>query len=125
MNSAINLGPVCSSNLVLRNHFSNCGEDLKIGHYNIQSFNTSSSTFKLNEIKNIFSGNVLDIVGLCETWLKPDILSQVVNIPGYDICRSDRPRPARAGGLRYLFQKVLNIKLYLNHKCMVHLRLCL
>lgn len=105
MNLFMNLGPVCSDNSIIRSHFLNFERELKIGHYNIHSFSTSSSTFKLSEIRNIFEGNVLDIVGLSETWLKSKILSEVVSIPGYNICRSDRPDSIRAGGVALLISK--------------------
>lgn len=111
MCSFVNLGPVCSNNSVLRNSLLNFRRELKIGHYNIQSFNISSSTFKLNEIRNILEENILDIVGLSETWLKPEILSETVNIPGYNICRSDRPRPTRAGGVALLISKNIKYKI--------------
>lgn len=110
MNRFINLGPVCSNSSVIRNNFINFERDLKIGHYNINSFSTSSSTFKLSEIRKIFEGNILDIVGLSETWLKPDMLSEMVNIPGYDICRSDRPRPKKAGGVALLISRRIKYK---------------
>lgn len=96
----INLGPVAHDNRYLRSSLGNALGDLKIGHFNCQSFCTSSRSSKLDEIRHILQDRILDVVGVSETWLKSTISSNVVSIPGYTLYRSDRPgrtRPAPTG----------------------------
>lgn len=59
---------------------------------------------------NVLSGNVPDIVGLSETWLKTETLTEPVNISSYDMCRSYRPTPVRAGGLALFISKSIKYK---------------
>lgn len=49
------------------------------------------------ELKDCLIQGNYDIVGISETWLKPDILNTMIDIQGYNIARGDRT--TRGGGL--------------------------
>lgn len=87
----LNLGPVSHDNMYLRSRLYNALNDLKIGHFNCQSFCTATRSSKLDEIRHILQDSILDVVGVSETWLKSYISSNVVAMPGYTLHRNDRP----------------------------------
>lgn len=100
MSISSNLGPVCSNNSVLCNSLSRSLDRISFGHINCQSIKPSSSSTKLDELKTIMSGSPLSIVGITESWLKPFVTDNAVNIPGYNICRNDR-LVGRGGGVAF------------------------
>ena len=52
--------------------------------------NCRSLVPKLDELREMVLTTNLDILGLCETWLKEEISDQELNIPGYQLFRRDR-----------------------------------
>lgn len=58
--------------------------------------NIQSLRPKLDELSLIMSNQALDLVCLTETWLTPEVESNLVNIPGFTLVRSDRI--SRRGG---------------------------
>ena len=71
---------------------------LKIVHLNVRSLIP-----KIEQLKLIFAHSNIDILTVSETWLKPTINTQVVDIPGYTCRRLDRDSnrsdKTRGGGL--------------------------
>lgn len=63
---------------------------LKIGHLNVRSLFTG-----FDEFQSLVLNNDLDIVGVTETWLSDNIVSDIVGIDGFKFYRKDR---ARTGG---------------------------
>lgn len=93
-----NIGNIVHDNLFLRSQLTDLKANLNIAHFNAQSFNVNPKSSKLSEIRNIVEDSLIDIVGVSETWLKPSILSNAVNITGFSLCRNDRPLH-RGGGV--------------------------
>lgn len=56
----------------------------------IASLNVRSLTSSFEAIKDYILMQIFDIIGLTETWLKPNIASNNVQIPGFHLFRSDR-----------------------------------
>lgn len=46
-------------------------------------YNIRSLLPKINQFKFVIYEDSFDITCLCETWLKPTIETQLINIPGY------------------------------------------
>lgn len=105
MNS--NLGIPVSDSYFIRSQL--IGNNVKAAHLNCTSFCIGSNSVKFDEIKNIVSGNFLDFIGFSETWLKPTISNDVVNIPGYKCVRSDRPN-RNGGGVALYIKNSINYK---------------
>ena len=59
---------------------------VKIGHLNIRSL-----LKKIDEIKILIHENSFDILAISETWLSDKIPNELVNIPGFNVYRKDRP----------------------------------
>lgn len=93
-----NIGPVVSNNSVLKTVLRPCEAQFNVGHWNCQSIKPSVNSVKFDELKSILCDSLLDVVGISETWLKSDVSSQAVEIPGYKFCRNDRSR-VRGGGV--------------------------
>lgn len=100
---------VFSDNRFLSSQLCNFSENLNIGHFNCQSFLLNRSSTKLNEIRSILQGNYLDVVGVSESWIKPYVSNDVIDMPGYVCHRSDRPE-GRGGGV------VLYVSSNITHK---------
>ena len=60
---------------------------LIIGHLNIQSLKPKLPELRA-VIKDVYGFHIL---GLCETWLSPNTPSRLLNVPGYQLYRADRP----------------------------------
>ena len=43
-----------------------------------------------------------DIIGICESWLTPDILDSEIQLAGYDLFRKDRINAKGSGVLLYI-----------------------
>ena len=73
----------------------------KISYLNCIYTNARSILSKLDELKLRMIQDNIDIVGITETWLHPDILDSELFINGYKMYRKDRKdfREARAGGV--------------------------
>lgn len=93
-----NIGPVVSSNSLLKTALYQFGNQFNVGHLNCQSIRPSLNSVKFDELKSILCNSLLDVVGISETWLKSDVSSLAVAIPGYKLCRNDRSR-VRGGGV--------------------------
>ena len=78
----------------------------------IQGYNPSASSvqrWKLEYLSNLiyFSGkNKFLVIGLTETWLKPNITDAQVNIEGYNVYRADRIKRDRGGALLYICKEI-------------------
>lgn len=97
---------VIHDNSFLCSRFNTVKDNLNIAHFNCQSFNLCERSSKLTEIRNIFEGSLLNIVGVSETWLKPEISTSKVNFAGYSCCRNDR-LVHRGGGVALYVSKNL------------------
>ena len=53
-------------------------------------WNVRSMWNKLDIIKQHISSSIPQFYGLSETWLKPNIPDNLINIPGYNLLRNDR-----------------------------------
>lgn len=120
-----NLGSIASDNCILKNCLSSSSENLNIGHINAQSLCPSNSNAKLEEFKATFFDSGLDIIGVSETWYKPDMFSQSLALPGYNLIRNDRPgnssqningQPKRAGGVCLYISNQLRYKIVFRGK---------
>ena len=59
---------------------------------------------KKDEIKILIHQNSFDILAISETWLSDKIPNELVNIPGFNVHRKDRP--SHGGGvLIYIFSR--------------------
>ena len=65
---------------------------VKIGHLNIRSL-----LKKIDEIRILIHQNSFDILAISETWLSDKIPNELVNIPGFNVYRNDRP--SHGGGV--------------------------
>ena len=86
----------------------------------VLSRNTKSLNVKLQNIRSLFrklafvetffvSENV-DICFFTESWLNTNISNSMINLPGYDIFRSDR-LDKRGGGVAIYYKNLLDVKL--------------
>ncbi|XP_037816391.1 uncharacterized protein LOC119606830 [Lucilia sericata] len=100
MNS--NLGTIIYDNSFFESQLRNYSNNLKIGHLNLQSFALGGTSTKLDELRNVLSNNLFDVVGITETWLTEYISSNSVYLPGYVICRNDRPGITGGGVALYV-----------------------
>lgn len=69
----------------IRNKFSNKKRCLKIAHINVENLTVHRESFV-----SLFQDSGFDIIAITETFLKPEILSLVYNLSGYDFIRHDR-----------------------------------
>lgn len=116
MNINNNLGLVVNDNSFLRTQLRNNNQNLNFAHLNCGSFNLCRNSVKLNEIRNIFEDSSLDIIGISETWLQSVILTNAVNISGYNCCRNDRPDKKKGGGVCFYVSKKLDYKIVFSSK---------
>lgn len=70
------------------------GSCLTIGLINIQSLKP-----KLLELADQLHNDRYDLMGICETWLRPSTPSRLLMLPGYRLCRADRPDGRGFGGV--------------------------
>lgn len=77
---------------------------LRACHVNCQSLMAHLDEFRL-----FFTNSKYDIICLSETWLKPTILDQIVELPGYQLLRCDRIG-RMGGGVALLLADTLNVK---------------
>ena len=70
------------------------GTGIMYGLINIQSVKP-----KLLELANVLHRQKIDILGLCETWLRPSIPGRLLVLPGYRLYRADRPDGRGYGGV--------------------------
>lgn len=75
----------------------------KIACLNIRSLYANHS-----QIEADFSGTKTFALCLTETWLKPNIKSHIVDIPGFDLIRLDRLSSKRGGGVACFINQGLN-----------------
>lgn len=110
MSSSDNLGPIVSGNSYLNTVLLPCQNHFKVAHLNCRSISPSANSIKLNELKSILSDNLFDAFALSETWLHDEISNRAVEIPGYKLCRNDRPSSRRGGGVGIYISKKLKYK---------------
>lgn len=113
----MNLGPTISDSSVIRSVLSGSENCLNVAHANCQSINPSTMSVKLDELRNILIDSHLHILGVSETWLKPEVTDRLAQIPGFTICRNDRPSGHAGGVCLYIsnglkFKKVYHTETY-------------
>ena len=88
----------CNTKTEIYNRKQNKG--VKIGHLNIRSL-----LKKIDEIKILIHQNSFDILAISETWLSDKIPNELVNIPGLNVYRKDRP--SHGGGVLIYIKETL------------------
>ena len=88
----------CNTKTEIYNRKQNKG--VKIGH-----LNTRSLLKKIDEIKILIHQNSFDILAISETWLSDKIPNELVNIPGFNVYRKDRP--SHGGGVLIYIKETL------------------
>ena len=88
----------CNTKTEIYNRKQNKG--VKIGHLNIRSL-----LKKIDEIKILIHQNSFDILAISETWLSDKIPNELVNIPGFNVYRKDRP--SHGGGVLIYIKETL------------------
>ena len=73
---------------------STTASQLRIGLLNIQSLKP-----KLLELSDLLRQNQVDLMGLCETWLRHTTPDRLLVLPGYRLFRVDRPDGSGYGGV--------------------------
>lgn len=84
----------------MTNNVSNRGNlkgSIKIAHVNVENLRVHRENFV-----NCFQSNVYDIIGVSETFLKPQLLSEPFQLPGYSFVRHDREGKEGGGVAVYL-----------------------
>lgn len=112
-----NLGPIISGNTHINSTLLPYPNQFKVAHMNCRSISPSASTVKLDELRSILNGNIFDVFAVSESWLNKFTSNRAVEIPGYRICRNDRPYPSRGGGVAIYISK--RIKFRLVHKLLI------
>ncbi|XP_046395714.1 uncharacterized protein LOC124162953 [Ischnura elegans] len=77
---------------------------LKLSHVNAQSLLAHFEEFKL-----YYHTNVVHVIGVSETWLKPSVTSNVVSLPDFTLYRNDR-ETKRGGGVGLYIHSSLKSK---------------
>lgn len=70
-----------------------------------RSINPRKSKGKIDEVRSILRGGILNVVGVSETWLKGYISSKVISVNGYKIIRNDRQIRRGGGVMLYISEK--------------------
>ena len=73
--------------------------------------NVNSLPNKISNIEETSADLNCLLIGVCETWLIPDILSTTVNIQNFNILRNDSPSGLRKHGVCLYYHKSLNVSL--------------
>lgn len=92
----------CLSNLpntadLLTSYLAPYHKSLKSCHINAQSL-----LCHIDEVRAIFDHSNVDLIGVSETWLKPNLDSFEVEIPGYILIRNDRVNKTGGGVALYI-----------------------
>ena len=77
----------CTSNLI--NIVSKQRSGLRICHLNAQSLRN-----KIDEMRQIFEGSLMDVICVSESWLVPYLNNELFSLKGYRLFRCDRPSRA-------------------------------
>lgn len=101
-----NFGPVISNNLYIRSVLNSFDGKFNVAHLNCRSIRPSVNSTKIDELIPIIGDSMLDAIGITETWLKSDVSSCAVEIPGYKFLRNDRAN-SRGGGVGIYLSKKL------------------
>ena len=78
---------------------------LVIGHLNLNCL-----TNKVNLVQKILISNNIDVLGISETWLTSEIEDSFINIPGYEIVRSDSPGLVKKHGVAIYVNKSIRFE---------------
>ncbi|XP_065356239.1 uncharacterized protein LOC135950637 [Calliphora vicina] len=98
MSVNLNIGPSFSDNPYIKSVLNPYMSYFKAGHINCPSLRPSADYSKIDELRSILSGSVLNVFGVTETWLKPYISTRSVQISGLNFYRNDRLN-TRGGGV--------------------------
>lgn len=94
--------------------FSNKKRCLKITHINVENLLVHRESFV-----NLFGNGFFDVIAVTETFLKPEVLSTVYNIPGYVFIRHDR-LGKEGGGIALFIKNIFTHKILMTsqeHYC--------
>ena len=72
--------------------------------------NIQSLKPKVLELRQELARNRYDLIVLTETWMRPSTLNRLINIPGYDIHRRDRPDKTGYGGVAIVTNELLTYR---------------
>lgn len=86
----LNLEPIVSNKLC-RNCFKYDDLNINVGHLNCRSISRSSRCTKLDTLSNLFEGNIFDIFAAGKNWLNNYFSDAIVDLPGYNVAKNDRP----------------------------------
>lgn len=100
------IGGTASDNSLLKSKLKNKTSNLNIGHFNAQSILPHRRTDKFDDIRNILSGKILDVIGVSETWLKSYHTNAMISIPDYKVYRNDRAGRRGGGVACYISSKL-------------------
>ena len=79
---------------------------------------------KVNLVQNFLISNNIDSLGISETWLTSEIEDSFINIPGYEIVRSDSPGLIRKHGVAMYVNNDIKFKIvdsYVNNVVIIYL----
>ena len=79
---------------------------LLLGLLNIQSIKP-----KLLELSDVLECKQIDLLCLCETWLRPPTPNRLLILPDYRLYRADRPDSSGYGGVALVARDWLDIRL--------------
>lgn len=65
--------------------------------FSVAFLNTRSLIPHFSDLKEHVTQNCYDVIGVSETWLRPEVPDNIININGYNVVRRDRH--ARGGGV--------------------------
>lgn len=83
--------------------------NLKVVHINAQSLRRH-----IDQIWMIFQSQNIDLIAISETWLKPNVQSKEVAMPGYKLLRNDRLHKNGGGVAVYVRAGLKNKLLYMS-----------
>lgn len=114
MSLRVNLGPIISDG-DLERVFLNDSKNLRVGHINAHSLAPSDRSSKLDELQFILRNKPLDIFCVTESWFDPVMPNNALRVPGYVLCRSDRPTRCKGGGVAIYISEGIRFKVV--HRC--------
>ena len=84
-------------------------QNLHLQSLTISFLNVCSIRYKLDEIRDFIASRGVNIFAVAETWLKPDIADDEVDIPHFNLFRKDRINH-RGGGVALYCHEDLQIR---------------
>lgn len=108
--SFYNNDTVTDDNSIFKSNLKNKQKFFNVAHFNAQSlYPGSKRSDKFDDVRKMFAGGYLDIVGVSETWLKSYHTNSLVSLDDFKFYRNDRIG-RRAGGVGMYVSKKLKAK---------------